>query len=569
MRHQEYKLKNITNMKTFRSILLAGAMLLAMSAFFSSCQEDGVKLKYKMEVTVINDFTEVVEAINKGSLKNEQAIVQLVGAINKMNTDQQTKLQAILDAIISEKNTLDAKLAVIEAAIKAQTIAIDGKLALIEQVLKSQNTTMETKLGAIEAAIKAQTIAVGKKMELVQSILSDVNNTLEVKLGAIETTMKEQSIEMGKKLTLIETAMKDQKTTFEEKMELLTAAFTNIPDYTEKFDAIITAINAINPDEQLKAIEDVMTKFKDQSLEQSLYLENLYKKITADDGKNSRLKAIEAAILAMSDYGGKIDGIKQEILDLIKAVNDGTSSVEDAWAEIGTKIDELKGETGGGSGSGTTDDSVPIPYDVVDLGLPSGLLWSKWNLGGKAVGDAGDYYAWGELEPKTEFTKRNYRFFNEDPVHYSKYNDMDKLYMLQSEDDVATQKLGKWYRLPSDDDWQELLDNCTWEPITTTVLTETIVAGWKVKGKNGNEIVLPSTGYYDKGSELRMTFTFYQSSTIHVDYNYYTINGIMGWTNATKKTGDGGVEITRPKAKEEPGIFRYSGTPVRPVCDIK
>ena len=40
MRHQEYKLKNITNMKTFRSILLAGAMLLAMSAFFSSCEED-------------------------------------------------------------------------------------------------------------------------------------------------------------------------------------------------------------------------------------------------------------------------------------------------------------------------------------------------------------------------------------------------------------------------------------------------------------------------------------------------------------------------------------------------
>ena len=365
--------------------------------------------------------------------------------------------------------------------------------------------------------------------------------------------------------------MKDQKTTFEEKMELLTAAFTNIPDYTEKFDAIITAINAINPDEQLKAIEEVMTKFKDQSLEQSLYLENLYKKITADDGKNSRLKAIEAAILAMSDYGGKIDGIKQEILDLIKAVNDGTSSVEDAWAEIGKKIDDLKGETGGGSGSGTTDDSVPMPYDVVDLGLPSGLLWTEWNLGGKKVGDGGDYYAWGELEPKTDFTKRNYRFFNDDPVHYSKYNAMDKLDMLESEDDVATQKLGKWYRLPSDEDWQELLDNCTWEPITTTLLTETVVAGWKVKGKNGNEIVLPSTGYYNdgsagSGSDLLMSYTYYKTSTIHVDYNYYTITGAIIWPAAVKKTGDGGVEITQPKVQ---GFFRYSGSAVRPVCDIK
>ena len=268
----------------------------------------------------------------------------------------------------------------------------------------------------------------------------------------------------------------------------------------------------------------------------------------------------------MSDYGGKIDGIKQEILDLIKAVNDGTSSVEDAWAEIGKKIDDLKGETGGGSGSGTTDDSVPMPYDVVDLGLPSGLLWSKWNLGGKKVGDGGDYYAWGELEPKTNFTKRNYRFFNEDPIHYSKYNAYDKLDVLKSEDDVATQKLGKWYRLPSDEDWQELLDNCTWEPITTTVLTETIVAGWKVKGKNGNEIVLPSTGFYNDGSELSMRYTYYKTSTIHVDYNYYTVSGTIEWAGAAKKKDDGGVEISRPKIQ---GLFRYSGSAVRPVCDIK
>lgn len=40
----------------------------------------------------------------------------------------------------------------------------------------------------------------------------------------------------------------------------------------------------------------------------------------------------------------------------------------------------------------------------------------------------------------------------------------------------------------------------------------------------------------------------------------------MGWPVAAKKKADGGVEITRPKIQ---GIFRYSGTPVRPVCDIK
>ena len=120
--------------------------------------------------------------------------------------------------------------------------------------------------------------------------------------------------------------------------------------------------------------------------------------------------------------------------------------------------------------------------------------------------------------------------------------------------------------MPSDEDWQELLDNCTWEPITTTVLTETIVAGWKVKGKNGNEIVLPSTGFYNDGSELSMRYTYYKTSTIHVDYNYYTVSGTIEWAGAAKKKDDGGVEISRPKIQ---GLFRYSGSAVRPVCDIK
>ena len=103
-----------------KSILLAGALLLATPVFFSACQEDAPEIDYEMKVTVVNDFTKVVEAINNGALKNEQAINQLKQAIDQMNADQQTKLQAIIDAVNAVNNTLDAKLAVIEAAIKAR-----------------------------------------------------------------------------------------------------------------------------------------------------------------------------------------------------------------------------------------------------------------------------------------------------------------------------------------------------------------------------------------------------------------------------------------------------------------
>ena len=118
-------------MRTLKSILLAGAMLLTIPAFFSSCQEDAPQIDYTMSVTVVNDFSKVVDAINNGTLKNEQAIAQLTAAIDKMSADQQTKLQAIKDVLNSVNATIDAKLAVIEAAMKAQTLSLEGKLALI------------------------------------------------------------------------------------------------------------------------------------------------------------------------------------------------------------------------------------------------------------------------------------------------------------------------------------------------------------------------------------------------------------------------------------------------------
>ena len=120
-------------MKTLKSILLAIAMLLAAPAFLTSCQEDAPEINYTMNVSVINDFAKVVEAINNGSLKNEQAIQKLTEAIDNMNADQQTKLQAIIDVLNSVNATLETKLAAIEAAMKAQTLNLESKLDLLEK----------------------------------------------------------------------------------------------------------------------------------------------------------------------------------------------------------------------------------------------------------------------------------------------------------------------------------------------------------------------------------------------------------------------------------------------------
>ena len=477
-------------MSTLKSILLAGAMLLATPLFFSSCEEDGTLLKYRMEVTVTNDFTKVVEAINNGTLKNEQAINMLVAAIDKMNADQQTKLQVIMEAITSVNNTLNAKLAAIEAAMKAQTLSMENKLALIEQVLSNVNTTLEVKIGAIEAALKEQTISMEAKMDLIRGILSDLNTTLEVKLGAIEATMKEQSIALAEKLALIEQAVKDQTTSFDTKMELIIKAITSLPDYSEKLAAIETAIKAM-PDysEQLKAIEKAMKDMNTTLTEKLAILESI-QSVISDNGK--KLEAIGKAIGDMPDYTDAFNNIKTEIANLVKAVTDGKKSQKDALDEIAKKIEKLKAAAG-------IEDSV----EYVDLGLPSGNLWAKCNLGASAPEAYGDYYAWGEVEPKQVYTNSNHKWYKEGApsLGFTKYNNEDGKLSLENEDDAVIQKLGNGWRTPTLADFRELT-NQKYTTIKKTTLNG--VAGYQITSKkNKKSIFIPFAGFKNDKPQTR------------------------------------------------------------------
>ena len=465
-------------------------MLLATPLFFSSCEEDGTLLKYRMEVTVANDFTKVVEAINNGSLKNEQAINMLVSAIDKMNADQQTKLQVIMEAITSVNNTLNAKLAAIEAAMKAQTLSMENKLALIEQVISSLNTTLEVKIGAIEAALKEQTISMEAKMDLIRGILSDLNTTLDVKLGAIEATMKEQSIALSEKLALIEQAVKDQTTSFDAKMELIIKAITSLPDYSEKLAAIETALKAM-PDysEQLKAIEKAMKDMNTTLTEKLAILESIQSAIS-DNGK--KLEAIGKAIGDMPDYTDAFNNIKTEIANLVKAVTDGKKSQKDALDEIAKKIEKLKAAAG-------IEDSV----EYVDLGLPSGNLWAKCNLGASAPEAYGDYYAWGEVEPKQVYTNSNHKWYKEGApsLGFTKYNNEDGKLSLEDEDDAVIQKLGNGWRTPTLADFRELT-NQKYTTIKKTTLNG--VAGYQITSKrNRKSIFIPFAGFKNDKPQTR------------------------------------------------------------------
>lgn len=62
----------------------------------------------------------------------------------------------------------------------------------------------------------------------------------------------------------------------------------------------------------------------------------------------------------------------------------------------------------------------------VDLGLPSGTKWADHNVGASTPEEIGDYFAWGEIEPKSTYKTENYKYWSSG-VGFTKYNDVDGL----------------------------------------------------------------------------------------------------------------------------------------------
>lgn len=292
-------------MKRIFSFLFAIITLVGTTGVFTSCQEDAPEINYTINITVNNDFTEVVNAINNGTMKQEAAIAALTAAINQMNGDQAAKLQALVEAINSLATTVDAKLAIIEAAMKAQTLAL------------------ESKLGLLTAAVKSQTIKQEELAKLLSTAIDNLSGTLEDKLAAIEAIIESTSATLAEKIAAVEAAMKAQTLSLENKLALLEAAIKALPDYTDQLKAIEAAIKGM-PDysDKLAALETA--------------LEAIAENIEDQEGQY----ADELAALTES-----IDAIKSEVAA-------GNKSQEDALAEI---IALLKSGAiaGGGSGSGS------------------------------------------------------------------------------------------------------------------------------------------------------------------------------------------------------------------------
>ena len=203
-------------------------------------------------------------------------------------------------------------------------------------------------------------------------------------------------------------------------------------------------------------------------------------------------------------------------------------------------------------------------YEFVDLGLPSGKSWATCNVGANNPEEFGNYYAWGEISVKDEYSWDNYIYgsatYDETyqaytDVHITKYNNVsawgsvDNKYTLEDSDDVANLTRGTGWRIPTKDEINELKDNCTW---TWTTIND--VYGYLVTGPNENSIFLPAAGY--GGSESQNEYGIYWSSSLNEESVSYGL-GAAGAYNLYFYSSDITVRAT----------FRVYGFSIRPICN--
>lgn len=679
-------------MRTLRSILLAGAMLLATPMFFSSCEEEGSLIKFKTEVQVVNDFNDVVKAINDGKLSSEQAIAQLVTAIDNIKGDQSAKLQAITDALNNNNNTLDTKLNVIAGAMKSLSTEMPTKIDALakavenmpkyDEVLKAVETALvninpneqlkllegvldkyfsdELKypddplsykgklyycIGEIEGTLRYMTYtddkfkAIRKAIEALagenaklDGILDNMAKIVEA-IQAGNTSEKEGWAEIARQLALLKAAAGIGGST--DKVEYVDLglpsgnlwAKCNLGASSPEAYGDYYAWGEVEPKQEYTksnhkwykegAPSQGFTKYNNEDGKLTLEdeddaviqkLGNGWRTPTLADFReltNQKYTTIEKTTLngvagyQITSKKNKKSifipcaGFKNSEKPQTRFISDDEevavcmtnlrridNMVYNAWT-FAFQNDRIgrygKRRPDGISVRPVKGPGVPVPNDCVDLGLASGLLWAKCNMGATEPTDRGNYYAWGETSTKKKYYSDNYKHFKTDGgIKVLKYNEKDGKTVLDLNDDAARANIGAGYRIPTKEDWEELLEDCKWEAVTTT-LSEIIdpsqtkvIARWKVTGPSGNSIVLPMTsGFRGDGWGVQPdNDTYYTTANLYPadelsDKDKYQKAVALTWPMFAKETSSGGIK--EPSFKS---IYRDFGVVIRPVFDL-
>lgn len=187
-----------------------------------------------------------------------------------------------------------------------------------------------------------------------------------------------------------------------------------------------------------------------------------------------------------------------------------------------------------------------MAQEAVDLGLS--VKWADMNIGAQKPADAGSFAAWGEVETKNDFKLTNYVFKLDESSEASKTLPKDLKSIAGTECDFAKATLGGAWRMPTQEEFEELMSKCKWEWVSIDG-----VYGYKITatkaGVAGNSIFLPAIGCSIGKSVSGSGYRGYYWCATNAGEAYYARYMLFG--SAYQQMTD---------------YRKYYGLAVRPVC---
>lgn len=197
--------------------------------------------------------------------------------------------------------------------------------------------------------------------------------------------------------------------------------------------------------------------------------------------------------------------------------------------------------------------STHMGHEFVDMG--NGIKIAETNIGASNGPAKGEYFAWGEVRPKNDYSKYTYRYYSDGFITRYKAGYNGETITLYPEDDPAHANWGGAWRTPTSAEWQTLTDTnkYKWE-------WESSIGGfWVTSKENNNSIYLPAGGVMSGSTLMNVsTATCYWSNTL---------NGSDNTNETVINLSSSGIPGHTPNFTIA-ASSRYLGLQIRPVCDL-
>ncbi|MBP5374243.1 MAG: hypothetical protein J6Y31_04930 [Bacteroidales bacterium] len=542
-----------------------------------------------------------VDNLGKQNSKFEKDIADLAKAVDDCGKDVKKWVEESYTTL-TKFSELQGEVSTIKTNIQTIFSRLDGldsETKRISDGLRDLSTELNEKLGKCEGEIEG----IKEDLKALQDDVDSIKEQIAAVVSAVQSVVvvpdySDGSVKLSKvadnkvyfevyPLTAAEEISKVGPSSFSldyvETLTKSTKELINLPITAVSFDGkmlLVTVDGTGLPDTIIEGTKTASARLRisDGTVTRSSEYFPIYRK-ESGSGSGSQQNGIaitgealnigdsSATLYGWSNQDGSagasvIFGIEYSATDLTTAATTVSASEKDAENRYSCRITGLMYNTiyyyraftlyNGIRAYGQVKTFKTEPcYEIVDLGLS--VKWRGWNLGASKPEEYGDYYAWGETEPKENYSWSTYKWCNGSSSTLTKYNTtssygpVDNKTVLDAADDVASVKLsGKW-RMPTDAEWTELRTKCTW---TWTTLHG--VNGRWVTAPNGNYIFLPAAGgWFDTDLGVAGSFGYYWSSSL----------------NANSPSSATYVWFQSSAVIKESGGSRFIGFSVRPVSE--